>query len=72
MAYTSDLPNSQSNTSHNITLLAKGVESKQILPDLSNDNFEKGLADQWKLDMQTFFDFNTCITLDDIEGISIQ
>ena len=35
-------------------------------------NFEKELADQWKLDMQTFFDFNTCITLDDIEGISIK
>lgn len=72
MAYTSGSHNSQSNTRHNITLLAKGIESIQILPDLPNGNFEKELADQWKLDMQSFFDFNTCITPDDIEGISIK
>ena len=72
MAYTSNIRNSQSNTRHNVTVLAKGLESMQTLPDLPNGNFEKELADQWKLDMQTFFDFNTCITLDDIEGISIK
>ena len=72
MAYTSDVRNSQSNTRHNITILAKGLESIQILPDLPKGNFETEVADQWKLDMQNFFDFKTCITLDDIEGISIK
>ena len=71
MAYTSDIYNSQSNTPHNVTLLAKGLESTQTLPDLPKGNFEQALADQWKLDIKDFFGFDSCITLDDIQGISI-
>ena len=71
MAYTSDIPHSQSLTDHNITLRAEGKKRSRKLPNLSNGNFELGLADLWKLDIKDFFGFNTCITLDDIECISI-
>ena len=71
MAYTSDLLYSQSLTDHNITLMAEGKKSSQKLPNISNGNFERGLADLWKLDIKDFFGFNTCITLDDIKCISI-
>ena len=51
--------------------MAEGKESSQKLPDLPNGNFEQGLGDLWKLDIKDFFGFSTCITLDDIECISI-
>ena len=73
LSYTSDLKNSQSKTDHNITLVAEGTRSSQTLPDLPNGNFERvrGLGDLWKLDIKVFFGFDSCITLDDIECISI-
>ena len=71
MAYTSDLHNSQSTTQHQIRLQAKGIGSTQILPDLPNGNFEQETADQWKLGIKDFFHFNSCITLNDIESITI-
>ena len=71
MAVTSDVYNSQSKTDHNITVMAKGIASTIRLPDLPNGNFEKGVGDLWKLDIKTDFKFTTCITLCDIQSISI-
>ena len=71
MAVTSDVYNSQSKTDHNITVMAKGLTSTIRLPDLPNGNFEKGVGDLWKLDIKTDFKFTTCITLCDIQSISI-
>ena len=51
--------------------MAEGKKSSRKLPNLSNGNFERGLADLWKLDIKDFFGFNTCITVDDIKCISI-
>ena len=51
--------------------MAEGEESNQELPDLPKGKFERGFGDLWKLDIKDFFGFNTCITLDDIECISI-
>ena len=50
---------------------AKGLESTQTLPDLAKGNFEQGVGDLWKLSIKKFFNFDTCITLSDIESISI-
>ena len=52
--------------------MAEGKESSRKLPDLPKGKFEQGLGDLWKLDIKDFFGFNTCITLDDIECISIE
>ena len=47
------------------------MESTQTLPDLPEGNFEQGMGDLWKLSIKDFFNFDTCITLSDIESISI-
>ena len=72
MAYTSGINNGQSNTDHQIKLAAKGISSNQTLPDLPNGNFEQKKADLWKLDIEDFFGFSTCITKYDIESICIK
>ena len=71
MAVTSNVHNSQSKTDHNITVMAKGINSTVRLPDLPNGNFEKGVGDLWKLDIKTDFKFTTCITLYDIQSVYI-
>ena len=70
-ALTSDLSNSQSNTDHNVTLLAKGVESTIKLPDLPKGKFQQGEGDLWKLSIEADFNIATCVSLDDIQSISI-
>ena len=70
-ALTSNLPNSQSKTDHNVTLLAKGVESTIKLPDLPKGKFQQGEGDLWKLSIEADFSITTCITLDDIQSISL-
>lgn len=70
-AFTSDIRNSQSKTNHNITLMAKGLKSTQRLPKLPKGQFEQEVGDLWKLNIKTDFKFTTCITLFDIQSISI-
>ena len=70
-AFTSNLLHSQSNTDHNVSLLAKGVESTIKLPDLPKGKFQQGEGDLWKLSIETDFNITTCITLDDIQSISL-
>ena len=70
-AFTSDVLYSEFNTSHNIAVLAKGIQSTIKLPDLPRGKFQKGVGDFWKLSIESDFGFTTCITLYDIQSISI-
>ena len=70
-ALTSDVYNGQSNTDHNITVLAKGIKSTTKLPDLPKGKFQKEVGDLWRLSIESDFGFTSCITLYDIQSISI-
>ena len=71
MAFTSGVSDAGSNLDHIIKLQAKGFNSAHFLPDLPKGNFEQQKGDLWKLSMEDFFGFTTCITIYDIQNISI-
>ena len=71
MAFTSNLRYSGSNKQHQIRVVAKGLISTKTLPDLPKGNFESKTGDLWRLEMEDFFNFTTCITINDIQSISI-
>ena len=71
MAFTSSVKSSDSSEEHQIRVVAKGLISTQTLPDLPKGNFESKTGDLWKLEMEDFFNFTTCITINDIQSISI-
>ena len=71
MAYTSTLNNSGSDLTHKIRLQAKGLISTRILPDLPQDDYLPKKGDLWKLSLRNFFGFTTCVTINDIQRISI-
>ena len=71
MAYTSNLQNAGSDSSHRISLQVKGSTSTKSLPNLPGDDYSPHLGDLWKLDLDNFFGFTGCIRINDINSISI-
>ena len=71
MAFTSSVRDAGSNLDHMIKLQAKGFNSIHFLPDLPKDAYQEQKGDLWKLSMEDFFGFTTCITIRDIQNISI-
>ena len=71
MAFTSGIRDSGSNLDHKIRLQAKGFNSIHFLPDLPKDTYQQQKGDLWKLSMKDSFGFTTCITIHDIQNISI-
>ena len=72
MAYTADLEHAEAHDGHHkIRLCAKGLNSTINFPDLPEDDFSRNKGDLWKLDLEADFGFTGCITVDDIERISI-
>ena len=71
MAYTSDLQYAESDESHRISVRVEGSTSTQSLPDLPGDDYSPNKGDLWKLNLETFFGFTGCITINDINHISI-
>jgi len=71
MAYTSNVVNGGSDQSHKIRLQAKGLISTRTLPDLPQDDYLPKKGDLWKLHLKHFFGFTTCVTINDIQRISI-
>ena len=71
MAFTSGIRDSGSNLDHKIRLQAKGFKSIHFLPDLPKDTYQQQKGDLWKLSMKDSFGFTNCITIHDIQNISI-
>ena len=71
MAYTSGIKNAGADQSHRIRLQAEGLSNTINLPDLPKDDFSPNKGDLWKLDLKASFGFTGCITINDIERISI-
>ena len=71
MAYTSGIPSAGADAHHKIRLQAKGLSSIKTLPDLPQDDYLPHKGDLWKLNLRNFFGFTTCITINDIQQISI-
>ena len=71
MAFTSGVRDAGSDLDHKIRLQAKGFNSIHFLPDLPKDSYQKQKGDLWKLSIKDFFGFTTCITIYDIQNITI-
>ena len=71
MAYTSNLNNAGAVTDHKISLQANGIVSTKYLPNLPANGYLSNKGDLWKLHLADFFEFTTCITLYDVQRISI-
>ena len=71
MAYTSSLNGAGSYDNHRIRLQANGVASTINLPNLPKKKFSPNKRDLWKLDLGDSFGFTSCITINDMEHISI-
>ena len=67
MLYTSDLRDTGAGDPHRIRLQVKGSASTRILPHLLGSR----VGDIWKLHLTDFFGFTGCITINDIDRISI-
>ena len=67
MLYTSDLGDARAGNPHRIRLQVKGSASTRILPHLRGSK----VGDIWKLHLTDFFGFTGCITINDIDRISI-
>ena len=67
MLYTSDLGDTGAGDPHRIRLQVKGSASTRILPHLRGSK----AGDIWKLHLTDFFGFTGCITINDIDRISI-
>ena len=71
MAYTSNLSNAEAVTDHKISLQANGIVSIKYLPHLPANHYLSNKGDLWKLHLADFFEFTTCITIYDVQRISI-
>ena len=71
MAYTSNLIDAGSDSSHRIRLQVNGSASTGILPNLPGDDYSPNRGDIWKLHLKDFFGFTSCITVNDIDHITI-
>ena len=71
MAHTSNKPRAGANAHHKIRLQAKHLSSTRTLPDLPGNDYLENKGDLWKLHLKDFFGFTTCITITDIQEISI-
>ena len=71
MAFTSGIRHAGSSGQHIFRFQAKGFNSTKLLPDLPKQDYEEQKGDLWKLSIKDFFGFTTCITIYDIENISI-
>ena len=56
---------------HKIRLQAKYLSSTRSLPNLPGDDYLENKGDLWKLHLKDFFGFTTCITITDIQEVSI-
>ena len=71
MAYTSDLREAGSDASPTISLQVNGSARARLLPDLPGNDFSPNRGDIWKLHLTDFFGFTGCVTMNDIDHISI-
>ena len=71
MAYTSDLREAGSDTSHRISLEVNGSTSTRHLPELPGNDFFPNRGDIFELHLTDFFGFTGCTTINDIDHISI-
>ena len=71
MAYTSDLISAKADSSHRIKLQVNGSANTRILPNLPGDDYSPNRGDIWKLHLKDFFGFTSCITVNDIDHITI-
>ena len=71
MAYTSDLREAGSHDSPIISLQVNGSANTGRLPDLPGDDYYPNRGDIWKLHLTDYFGFTDCITINDIDHISI-
>ena len=71
MAYTSDWQYAESDYIHRISLQVEESTSTKNLPDLPGDDYSPNRGDLWKLDLDSFFGFTGCISINDIGRISI-
>ena len=71
MVYTSNLSNAGAVTDHKISLEANGIVSIKCLPNLPANDPLSNKGDLWKLHLADFFEFTTCITIYDVQHISI-
>ena len=71
MAYTSDLRDAGSDSSHKISLQVNGSTSTGRFPYIPGNEYYPNRGDIWKLHLTDFFGFTGCITKNDIDHISI-
>ena len=71
MAHTSNIRNAGADAVHKIRLQAKHLSSTRTLTNLPGNDYLENKGDLWKLHLKDFFGFTTCITVPDIQEISI-
>ena len=71
MVQTSSSQHSQTIAQHRIALQAGGITKTALLPTPSG-GIVQGKGDLWKLSLETDIGFTECITLKDIQNMSIQ
>ena len=71
MAYTSNLIEAGSDSRHRIRLQVNGSASTRFLRNLPGDDHSPNRGDIWKFNLTDFFGFTGCITVNDIDNITI-
>ena len=71
MAFTSGLENAESDTRHTVEIQASGEVQQQQLHDRPGDDYTSNKGDLWKMNISTFGFRDVCITLSEIQRVSI-
>ena len=71
MAFTSGVDDAGSDTSHIVEVQAAGQVRSVVLYDRPGDDMQKNKGDLWKIDFSDFHFTVGCITIDEINGVSI-
>ena len=71
MAFTSGVPNANSDTRHMVEITVAGVSSVILLPNLPGNDYQSLKGDLWKISFADDFSFDYCVRKNDIELIAI-
>ena len=71
IAFTSGMENAQSGTSHSVQIQLNGVVQTSLLYDRAGDDYQLNKGDLWDISFSTFGFSDSCITITEIQRVSI-
>ena len=71
MAFTSNEPDAGADSPHSVEVVINGEVQNMRLYDLPGDDFLQNKGDLWKINFSNFGFSDTCITIEEIDRVSI-